>query len=34
MVESSQGGAEALSSVYYLVKMLYFVIAEGGARAP
>ena len=29
MVESSQGGAEAASSVYYLDKMLYFVTAEG-----
>ena len=33
MVESSQGGPEAVSSVYYLDKMLYFVTAEGGTQA-
>ena len=31
MVENSQGGAEGVSSVYYLDKMLYLVIREGGA---
>ena len=34
MMESSQGGAEAVSSLFQPYRILYFVRAKGGARAP
>ena len=34
MMESSLGGAEAVSSLFQLYRILYFVRAKGGARAP
>ena len=34
MIESSQGGAEAVSSEFILSRVLCFVRAKGGARAP
>ena len=34
MIESSQGGAEVVSSEFRLYRILCFARAKGGARAP